>query len=293
MVVADTTRMVTAVGEASWSDANSGERPPDDEVPLVGGIANLGSVRRSGDAVIRRIGTQSAGVHAFLAHLHEAGIDFVPELLACVDGEEVLTYLPGRTAADGLSAAMVAPQAVHRIASLQRQLHAAAADFTWPDGVTSAVPYLPDGTPNDLVCHNDLNCNNVVFVGDTPTGFIDFDYAGPTSRLFDIAYMARHWVPFRDPQDLEPEWLDSTQIERFHAIVDAHALTAAEANQVIEIGAAFLDTVLGVVRQRAEADVGGFRAMWRAGYETANRRAAAWLRSNGPGLISPPVVSRS
>ena len=77
----------------------------------------------------------------------------------------------------------------------------------------SSPPPMPPGTARTsttsgsdaLVCHNDLCVENVVVRDGRVVAFIDFDFAAPSDPLLDIAIAARHWVPMRDPLDIDPE----------------------------------------------------------------------------------------
>lgn len=259
-------------------------RADQDEV-LSGGIANAGRIIRTADTVRRPLGPQSRGVHAFLAHLDAEGIEGVPRVLDVVDGYEVLSFIPGTTASDPMPNSLLGLDVLSQVCDLQASLHRAADGFVWPTDVAPAVPYVPSGAAGMLVCHNDLNCQNVIFDGTRVVGAIDFDYSAPVNRLFDIAYMARHWVPFRHVDDLDLEWAGVDQFERFALICDAHQLSRAERETVVGFALEFFDDVLEVVRARAVANIGGFNAMWKAGYERSNRRSKDWLADNRKKLV--------
>ena len=93
--------------------------------------------------------------------------------------------------------------------------------------------------------------------GTTPVGIIDFDYAAPVDRLFDLAYAARHWVPFRATGGLDPAIQGIDQIERFARLVDVHRLTRAERARLVAIAGLLLDRLLTVIKERADAGIGG------------------------------------
>jgi thiamine kinase-like enzyme len=46
-----------------------------------------------------------------------------------------------------------------------------------------------------VICHNDFAPYNLVYDGGRAIGIIDFDFASPGSRLWDLAYLAYRIVP--------------------------------------------------------------------------------------------------
>ena len=49
--------------------------------------------------------------------------------------------------------------------------------------------------PVEVICHNDFATYNLVFDGENVVGVIDWDFASPGPRLWDIAYLAYRIVP--------------------------------------------------------------------------------------------------
>lgn len=158
-----------------------GDMGIEDEELLAGGNAS-GQVTRIGDTVRKPWLPTTPRMIAYLAHLESAGLD-VPHVHGHDDHDRViLDYIPGTLAIDH---APLHPATVQRVGSLVRRIHDASASFPldrdWP-------VLLPTPRP-DLVCHNDLATWNLVADGDRLV-FIDWDGAGPSSRLWDLAYSA-------------------------------------------------------------------------------------------------------
>ena len=127
---------------------------------------------------------------AFLDHLQAAGYPAAPRSLGCdARRRHVLEYIPGQLA-DTLPPLDLA--GLHRVGQLIRQLHDAAAGFGAPAGAAWDVAIPPDHP--DLICHNDLAPWNLVRDGDRWV-FIDWDGAGPGSRLWDLGYAAKGFIP--------------------------------------------------------------------------------------------------
>jgi Ser/Thr protein kinase RdoA (MazF antagonist) len=73
---------------------------------------------------------------------------------------------------------------------------------TWARGFHDAVggfahpgPWRFPALGDELVGHNDVAPYNVCFDGDHVAGVFDWDLAGPTTRLMELAFMAWNCVP--------------------------------------------------------------------------------------------------
>jgi Phosphotransferase enzyme family len=268
-------------------DADAGDRHhlPDstvskdsEEIQLAGGMGSGGAVVRVGDTVRRPVRPQSASVGAFLRHLEAAGFAGAPRHLGRDEqGREVLSWIDGDVALPPFPAWVGADAILVGVASLQRDLHAAAAGFVPSAGATWDRPNLPGAQPGAIVCHNDLCVENVVVRNGQVAAFIDFDFAAPSDPLLDIAIAARHWIPIRDPRDVDPELQGLDQASRFRVFCDAHALGRTGRLAVLDHLEGFLDRALVSMRTRAESGQEAYVRAWRAGYEAQNRRSRAWL----------------
>ncbi len=159
-----------------------------EEVLTGGNVADR--VVRIGATVRKPALVQTAGVEAVLTHL--ADFDGAPRTLGRdEEGRHVLEFIPGALA-DTMPPFSLDELA--RIGRMIRELHDAMESFRPPaDTVWDAV--VPDPTGGDLICHNDLAPWNLVRDGERWV-FIDWDNAGPASRLWDLGYAAHGFVPF-------------------------------------------------------------------------------------------------
>ncbi len=165
-----------------------------DEAPLDGG--NLGGAVRVGDTVRRVAGPWTPTVHTLLDHLERSGFSGAPRARGFDhQGREILTFLPGETVGSRTPwPGWVRHDAtLDAVATWMRRYHDAVADFvpavdaTWRSGGA--------WEPGLIVGHNDVAPYNAAWDLGALTGFFDWDFAGPVTREWDLAYAAFSWVP--------------------------------------------------------------------------------------------------
>jgi predicted O-methyltransferase YrrM len=200
---------------------------PFEQVLTGGNVAD--SVVRIGATVRKPVVESTPAVEALLRHLAEAGFDGAPRTMGRdADGRQILEYVPGEMA-DAMPAMSVAE--LGRVGRLIRAYHDAVAGFEPPPEARWDVVIPPDG--DEVICHNDLAPWNLVRDGDRWV-FIDWDGAGPGSRLWDLAYAAHGFVPMHaggDPSVDGPRLralvdgygLDDSQRRALPALIGAHA----------------------------------------------------------------------
>jgi Phosphotransferase enzyme family len=164
------------------------------EQRLVGG--NVGGAVRVGNTVRRATGPWTPAVHALLGHLAPR-VPHVPTVLGFDErGREILTYLPGRVV-DNDTEHLTVGQIVS-VVRWTRAFHAAVAGFVHP----GPWRYFPIERPT-LIGHNDIAPYNVCFNGEDVVGVFDWDLAGPSTPLFELAFIAWNCVPLW--RDIGPE----------------------------------------------------------------------------------------
>jgi Ser/Thr protein kinase RdoA (MazF antagonist) len=153
-----------------------------EEQVLEGGNVS-GLVVKIGDTVRKPSTAATPSVAAFLTFLHEEGYSGSPQHFGLDEqGRQSLEYISGQLAYGDTSPDL---EDLAEIGKLVRQLHDLAARFPSPPNALWDVPIRPDR--EELICHNDLGPWNLVRSGDRWV-FIDWDNAGPSSRLWDLAY---------------------------------------------------------------------------------------------------------
>jgi hypothetical protein len=224
----------------------SEEKMPDEEV-LRGGVANAGAVRRVGAVVRRPANGNSATIHALLRHVRSAGFDGAPEPLALdPGGEEQLVFIPGDVPYPPFPKWSQTDGALASTVKLLRRFHDVSAGFVAPEGAAWSRE-MADPLGGEVICHNDVCLENVVFRKGVAVALLDFDFAAPGSRLFDLASLALMCVPLDAPEDaartgragLDP-------CVRLRVVADAYGLAPSRAALVDAIarkvagGGAFL-----------------------------------------------------
>jgi hypothetical protein len=162
-----------------------------DEVSLGG---NLNQAVRVGDTVRRRAGPWTPAVHALLRHLEQAGFE-APRVRGIDEqGREILEYIPGESFAGGTVAVpdgVLAEDHLVAAARLLRRYHDVVAGFSPPP---DAHWRLVAPTENELICHNDWSPWNALFRDERVAVMLDWDLAGPGSRVWDVGAAAACWV---------------------------------------------------------------------------------------------------
>ncbi|WP_159943253.1 MULTISPECIES: phosphotransferase [unclassified Nocardiopsis] len=193
--------------------------PPDEEVLEGGNVAD--QVVRAGRTVRKPWRPSSGSVAALLRYLRDHGYAYAPDAFGRDGrGRQVLGYAPG-TVADRMDP--LTPRELHRLGAAVRRLHDLTAAYR-PDREPVwevAVPHERE----ELVCHNDLAPWNLVRDGDTWT-FIDWDGAGPGTRMGDLGYAAHGFVPLHAGGDPERD------APRLRALADGYGCDRAQRREL-------------------------------------------------------------
>lgn len=259
------------------------------EEPLLGGDVTEGVVR-VGDTVRRPLNPQSAAIHAYLSHLELTGFKKAPRFLGLdARGREVLTYIEGDIGGRPLHYWAGREDVLIAIARFQRRLHDCSLGFTLPAGVEWRTPPRIDGVPPafdapELIGHNDMTPENLIFRDGVPVGIIDFDLAGPTTRLLDVIVTLRWWAPLCDPVDRDPVLRDLDAGDRMRTFVDAYGLTDVDRRSLLDSAIRRCTRVWHAMRHRAEHDGGGWARMWHEGAGDVILRSRDWLERERPYL---------
>ena len=75
-----------------------------------------------------------------------------------------------------------------------------------------------------VVCHNDVCLENVVFHDGIAVALLDFDFAAPGRRVYDLSQFARMCVPIDDESRVRFGWRPADLEERLRLVADAYGL---------------------------------------------------------------------
>jgi Ser/Thr protein kinase RdoA (MazF antagonist) len=252
--------------------------------PLTAGSgANLGAITQRGDTVLRPLGPHSPAIHALLRHLREDGFTGAPEVVGIEDGQEVLRFIDGEVPVPptppGGGWPVVSAARLSSVGQLLSVFHAASSRFSVPPGATwqGGAPAPFDG---DLIAHNDPVVGNIVFCGERAIALLDFDYAGPSDPIWDVAIACQHWVPLADPADfVDGGGVDNWNAkQRLAAFRDGYGLRADRLSHLFDAVETYLKRGLFGVQERVEAGEPAFVSYWQAGLGERLSRASSWVR---------------
>jgi hypothetical protein len=202
-------------------------------------------------------------VHALLAHLADR-VPCVPRVHGIDEqGREILDYLPGEPV-DLQSG----PPSRGRLASLvswTRGFHRAVASFSHP----GPWRFWPTGAPTTLIAHNDLGAFNVCFIGDDLAGVFDWDLAGPSTPLLELAFIAWTGVPLWRDGDLRQT------ADRLHLIADTYG--GVDPREILHAVPGRVQLMIDGIRDAAALGDPGMANLVRLGEQEQDRASLAGL----------------
>lgn len=211
-------------------------------------------------------------MHALLAHLHAAGFRGAPRPLGIDDqGREVLTFAPGTTVWPDRFHLVEPARRLARVARLVRDFHDAAQDFTPPPDARWQViiPADDDG----LIIHHDLAPWNLVAGDAGEWVLIDWDAAGPGSRLWDIAYALHGFVPL----SADARWRRADAADRLRVFADAYGLDEPQRCRLVPLLTRRTRTMHDFLREQAALRHQPWTTLWEQGHGETWRDDAEYI----------------
>ncbi|MDE3044645.1 MAG: phosphotransferase [Acidobacteriota bacterium] len=225
-------------------------------MPLAGGNATLGVVR-VGSTVRRPSLPSTPSVVALLEHYAREGVTCVPEVLGYDERGRLITrYVEGSASPDPSDLSL---EDLRIIGRLVRKLHDVATTFHAPTNATWNVLLSSDG--EELICHHDLAPWNLVR-GEGNFTFIDWDGAGPGTRLGDLAYAAHGFVALSPRSGLS----DHEAMARLVALVDGYGLKGEQRLALSAILADRVRSMYEFLRASSATNREPWARLWREGH---------------------------
>jgi Ser/Thr protein kinase RdoA (MazF antagonist) len=244
-----------------------------EEQALAGGnVSDI--VVRAGNTVRKPAGPQTPAVEAFLSYLNDAGFSGAPRTLGRDDrGRHVLEYIPGQLA-HGMPPMDLA--GLRRVGRLVREFHDVAEGFVPPPDAHWDVYIPPDRA--DFICHHDLAPWNLVCAAGRWV-FIDWDGAGPGSRLWDLAWTVTGFVP------LQPGGDPASDAPRLRALADGYGLTEEQRRKFPPLIGAHSRGMASLLRESSLTGRQPWARLYAEGHDWgpaadyAEQNTATWTRA--------------
>ena len=245
---------------------------------MLEGVANAGAVTRSGAHVLRPSNVHSGSIMGFLSQIERAGFTGAHAPVG-IDpgGRERLRFVPGDVALPPYPEWAQSDEALQSVAALIRELHDVSEGLDTTGLTWSSEMADPEG--GRVICHNDVCLENVVFRGGHVVALLDFDYAAPGRRTFDVAALARMCVPIDDDvNSARLGWQPADRPRRLRLACDAYGLHPGDRSELLDVVSASIARGREFVRRHAEAGEPGFAKMWAemGGMERFDRRREWW-----------------
>ncbi|HET6985388.1 MAG TPA: phosphotransferase [Kribbella sp.] len=260
-----------------------------EEIPLIGGDVTEGLVR-VGDTVRRPPGERAEMVRALLLHLESVGFAGAPRFLG-VDsaGREVLSYVEGEVAGRPHPDWIADEDRLISLARLVRAYDDAVESFGIPANLPA--PIEPPGLPNvadpvELVGHQDITPENVVFRDGRAYALIDFDLARPVSRARELVNLMLWWAPLGDDADVDPAFRGVDRLRRCRLIADAYDLADPDRRRLMELAIGLNRRAWHTMKYRADTLGGGWQRMWSEGVGDKIMNRQTWLEKNADAITA-------
>ncbi len=253
------------------------------EVPMKGNVSE--GVVRVANTVRRPAMAWSASVDALLIHLGLVGFEGAPRPLGYDEkNRQVLTYVEGHADPDP------SDLDVHRLVEvgrLIRRFHDAASSFVPSPQLVWNVAITPDS--EELICHHDLAPWNLVRTRESMT-IIDWDGAGPGSRLWDLAYAAHGFVPLSARAGLD----DDVAAQRLAALVNGYGLDESQRARLLDMLGPRIWSMYELLRRGHESSTKPWSKLWSEGHgaewladrDFVNAKRDVWAKALGSGASS-------
>jgi hypothetical protein len=252
-----------------------------DKVEMFGEVPNLSKplpYERKGDTYLRPAFKWTPTTHALLRHLHQNGFTACPEVVGtgfAPDGREILSWVDGK-----MYSASPWPDmetTMWELGGLMRQLHEVTASFVPPKDAIW-MPWALHERDGDVISHCNIAPWNVVFIYSRSLRIINWEYAGPTSRLNELSVTGWYTAHLHDDDVAELEGLPDaeTRITWLKNFLDGYRLPRSERRGLVTrmIEFAVRDTAGFARSRKITPESKDPEPLWLLSWQI---RAADWL----------------
>lgn len=241
---------------------------------------NVNQVIRIGDTVRRTLGPWSDAVHRLLRHLEARGFEGAPRFLGVDEqGREILSYIEGEV---GFMPYVWSEASLVEAARLLRRYHDTTIGFVAPETANWGWVH-PDSSRHEVICHLDFAPYNIVFRDEKPYALIDFDFAGPGPRVWDVAIAAYWFVPLSFGEDMGginlQDDLDSGS-RRLKLLCSTYGIEAN--SELLDTVEQRLEFICGLIRTRSAAGEPAWQKMLEEGHLVHWERELATFKEYRP-----------
>jgi Phosphotransferase enzyme family len=182
-------------------------------------------VVRVGGTVKRPLGSYPPPVLDLLAYLRSSGFRSVPHYRGTDEaGRQIFDWIEGTAGVEPVPPEIAGDDSLIAVAKLIRAYHDVSSRFASSRGGWDPLLQDPSGS-TEIVCHNDLSSHNLVYTGHQPIAIVDWEFAAPGSRLWDLAYACVWFVPLHLPDRCRAAgWTDVDHGRRLRLFCDAYGL---------------------------------------------------------------------
>jgi aminoglycoside phosphotransferase (APT) family kinase protein len=160
------------------------------------------------------------------------------------------------------------------VARAARALHDATVTLELPAGGWRRAAI----EPVEVICHGDLAPYNTVCRDSRFHAFIDWDYAVPGPRLWDLGYLAYRWVALTDPSNPDGNALPIAEQRRRLALL-ADAYGDVTGDELAASAARRLEDLIGYTHEQSAAGNAELARTIELGHVELYRRDLAWIRT--------------
>ena len=247
------------------------------------------AVMRDGDHVLRPSNPHTPTIHAFLRFLRAEGSRRPATRSASIrTAASGCEYIAGDVAVPPYPAWAQTDMALATAAALLRRLHDVSARYVPPPDATWSAEMADPERRRPVICHNDVCLENIVYRNQVAVGLLDFDFAAPGRRVYDLAAFARMCVPMDTDDDavLLGRTPPFDPFRRLRIVADAYGLRRDRDE--------FLDAVADGVERGGAVPPAPPRRGQRGVHRDGRGDAAGWRSSTvaGRGSRQPRALRR-